>query len=708
MKPLREAILAAIRARRGRMLPLCLLLATALLLDRIEHTPLLNIREAQFDQYQRLMPRVRDSEPVVVVGIDSQSLVKHGQWPWPRDLLAQLIAKIQDSQPLALGVDIVFAERDHYSPRVLAEHFPGIPDELLNTLPDPDQVLANTIAGHPTVLAVIGLVRPLPGSRQPANPLPAVSQNPGLEAYLPQFSNALTSRPLIEKAARGEGLINAAPGASLSDNERGVLRQVPSLGLINQLPFLSLPLEMLRVALGDGGRVVAESDSHGMTAIRVGDYRLPTQPDGQLLLHFGRASSNYYLSAADVLAGIHPPEIFNSRFVIIGFNSAGLQDRIVTPLGESLPGIDIHVQTIESLLNGQALKRPYWMPHLELAIFSLGGALLILAIPALRPRYAAIAFAGLTLTILTGGVLAFRYGSWLFDSASITLLLSPVFIALLGNTLIVADQRRRDAERQLQSSREEAARVNGELDAARRIQMGLLPDPDRLFANESRFDVAALLEPAHAVGGDYYDCFMLDTRHLCLAIGDVSGKGVPASLFMAISKTLTGTLLRRQHDLGRALQEIEGELARENPEYLFVTAFIGILNVETGELEYVCAGHDAPILLRQKSLLQIETSEIAGPPLCAAGDFPYVSALTRLQRGDLLCLFTDGVTEADNGRSMFGRQHLQETLANLGDIPLPTAVRHLRDTVRQFESGHPPSDDLTLLLMRWNGAFSEY
>jgi CHASE2 domain-containing sensor protein len=137
--------------------------------------------------------------------------------------------------------------------------------------------------------------------------------------------------------AVGEGMINASPSVLQSNSEHGVLRQVPTLAFVNQLPFLSLPLEMVRLALGDGGQVVPESGPQGMTAIRIGDYRLPTQANGELLLHFGRASSNYYLSAADVLASVHPPELFASRFVIIGFNSTGLQDRIVTPSEKVCP-----------------------------------------------------------------------------------------------------------------------------------------------------------------------------------------------------------------------------------------------------------------------------------------------------------------------------------------------------------------------------------
>jgi len=704
VKRLSGLLLALIRAGRGRAFPLLLLILAALVLDGIDNTPLLNVREAQFDHYQRLMPRARDSEPVIVVGIDSQSLVKHGQWPWSRQLVAQLADKIQAGNPLALGIDIVFAERDRYSPEILAAQIPDLPAETLAKLPDPDQQLARALAGRPTVLAVVGLSKILPGSKQPASPLPIFSQETRRDQHLPHYVGALASRPTLEKAAAGEGLINASPSLLQSNSERGVLRRVPTLTFINNLPFLSLPLEMLRLALGDGGVVAAEGGEHGMTAIRIGDYRLPTRANGELLLHFGRASSNYYLSASDVLAGIHPPELFNNRFVIIGFNSTGLQDRIITPLGESLPGIDVHAQVIESLLSGQALQRPEWLPQLEMASLLLGGLLLIIVIPVLRARrYAVLCFATLTILIMAGGYLGFYAGRWLFDGATQVLLLAPVFMSLLGNTLITADTQRREAERLLQKSREEAARVKGELDAARRIQMGLLPDPAKIFAGENRFSVAALLEPAQAVGGDYYDCFMLDERRLCLAIGDVSGKGVPASLFMAISKTLTGTLTRRQNDLGLALRDIESELNRDNPEYLFVTAFVGVLDVTTGNMEYACAGHDAPIVRRNGRLLHIDTADISGPPLCAAGDYPYLAATVQLQAGDLLCLFTDGVTEAMNDSEMFGGDRLLASIGAIQTTDLQLAIAALRDTVRRFEAGHPPADDLTLLLMRWNG-----
>lgn len=693
------------RLGQGRWLALILLVLACIALQHIDATPLARLHDAQFDRYQRQMPRARLAQPAIVVEIDSKSLAEYGQWPWSRDLIANLVERIQAGAPLALGLDMLFAEQDHYSPASLAQRLPTLPAGILRRLPDPDARLAQALAAGPSVLAVSGVSRHLPGARLPQKPVAALRLSDAASASLVHYATGLASLPMLEQAAHGEGLINAGPDSLNSTQERGVLRRVPTLALIDQQPFFSLPLEMVRLALGKDGMARVESGRRGITRIHIGAYSLPTQANGEVLLHFGRADSHYYLSAADVLAGRIAPETFASRLVLLGFGASGLKDRIVSPLGDSLPGVDVHVQVIESLLASTALQRPFWLPHVELAALAGSGLLLIGVIPALRPRYATATFIGIAAFWLLGGYAAFYLGRWLFDASAIVLLLTPVFMALLSGTLIVADSQRRAAERALQLSREEAARSAGELDAARRIQMGLLPDPAKVFAGERRCELAALLEPARAVGGDFYDCFALDANRLCFAIADVSGKGLPASLFMAVAKTLTGALARRALDLGQALRAVEAELNRENPEFLFVTAFVGVLDLSTGRLDFVRAGHDAPLLLRAGQISRLDNAAASGPPLCALGDFPYQAAQAQLQAGDLLCLFTDGVTEASNGANLFGVERLIAALVAPPREPaLQAQITQLRDTVRAFEAGQPPADDLALLLLRWHGA----
>ena len=681
----------------GLVLALLLFAVAAIVLANLESTPLSGLRQAQFDSFQRLMPRPRNEHPVVVVAIDSQSLAAHGQWPWPRTQLARLYDRIAGERPRAVGFDMVFPEPDRYAPGELKTTLPGLSPRELERLPEPDATFARSLGSAPAVLAVVGLVNPLPGARPPARPLSSLSQGERAAATTPDFVSAIVSRPLLEAAAAGEGLINANPDDRNNGTERGVLRRVPTLAFVDRQPLLSLPLEMIRQALGDDTPAIPEFDSHGMRALKLGDYRLPTQPDGELLLHFGQADAHNYLSADDVLAGRYAPDSFAGRFVIVALVSAGLQDNIVTPLGESVPGVDVHVQVIESLLAGQALERPWWMPQLEMAALLLGGFILLVSVPRLRARHALFPYAIAASVLYAAGYVAFARSGWLFDGLTPALLLAPGFIALLGRTLIRADAERRRVERELQHNREVAARDAGELDAARRIQMGMLPDPQRLFPGETAFAVGALLEPAQAVGGDYYDIFRHDDGRICLCIGDVSGKGVPASLFMAISKTLTNTLTRRHGDLAAAVRDVERELSRENPEFLFVTAFVGLVDIAGGEMEYVCAGHDAPCLLRAGTLSRLPT-ENAGPPLCTIEDYPYAAARIALQPGDRLCLFTDGVSEAYDGHGVFGHDRLAAALLARQEQDASSAARGLRDEVRRFEAGQAPADDLTLLV----------
>jgi serine phosphatase RsbU (regulator of sigma subunit) len=245
----------------------------------------------------------------------------------------------------------------------------------------------------------------------------------------------------------------------------------------------------------------------------------------------------------------------------------------------------------------------------------------------------------------------------------------------------------------------------GELDAARRIQMGLLPDPREVFAAEPRADVAALLEPARTVGGDFYDCFMMDGRRLFFLVADVSGKGLPASLFMASVKSiLKSAALTWTGSVGGVLSRAQEEIGRENPESLFVTALVGILDLETGELELANAGHEPAWACSPRHTAErVETA--GGPPLCVLDSFSYPSTRRTLVPGEWLLALSDGATEAMNpSREFFGADRLRTSLGWQREASSSQEVVHrVRDDVRRFAAGAEPADDLTLLAIRWVG-----
>ena len=164
-----------------------------------------------------------------------------------------------------------------------------------------------------------------------------------------------------------------------------------------------------------------------------------------------------------------------------------------------------------------------------------------------------------------------------------------LFGVMLTGTLAEADRQRRALRRALEAEREAAARAAGELEAARRIQMGMLPPPSAKFYGDPRFSLQALIETAKSVGGDLYDFFKLDGDRLFFMVGDVAGKGLPASIFMAVSKALYKSAALRSRLKARVIGEVmraaNAEIARDNPEMLFVTVFAGILDLRSGELQ---------------------------------------------------------------------------------------------------------------------------
>jgi len=296
------------------------------------------------------------------------------------------------------------------------------------------------------------------------------------------------------------------------------------------------------------------------------------------------------------------------------------------------------------------------------------------------------------------GIVAFRHFHMLYDFAWPVLGTIAVFTTTVIGTLS-------EAERQRRQLRDQAARMAGEVDAARRIQMGLLPDPHEALGTDRRFDLAALLEPARTVGGDFYDCFMRDEDHLVFLVADVSGKGLPAALFMASVKSHLKSAALRGGDCGEVLRRAQAEIERENPEQLFVTAFLGVLDVSSGVLEYSSAGHEPPFARKSQGTPE-RFDTPGGPPLCVVDDFRYEAARRRMAPGEWLCAVTDGATEAMNvAREFFGVERLRTSLTWMPeDIGPDELVKRLREDLQRFSGAAEPADDITLLVVRWNGA----
>jgi serine phosphatase RsbU (regulator of sigma subunit) len=371
-----------------------------------------------------------------------------------------------------------------------------------------------------------------------------------------------------------------------------------------------------------------------------------------------------------------------------------------------MAGVEIHAQLLENIFDTDLLARPRAIVWAEAGLLLAGGLLLILVMPRSWALASVGIYALMVVAFATLGVLLYLKAGFLFDAASPSLALGTVFTSMLVVTLAETERQRQLLRRQVEEQRERAARLAGELEAARRIQMGSLPDPATAFPDDTRLDLYAFLEPAREVGGDLYDFFALDRDRLCFLIGDVSGKGLPGSLFMAVSKALyKSAALRRVGPVDAVMREADAEISRDNAEGLFVTLLAGILDVRTGLLEYCNAGHEPLYLLPNGDRPLVRLMEGGGPPLCVLSRFAYAASARRLAPGDTICLVTDGVLEAMSPKAeAYGRARFEALLEKVGRAASTAEVGEaIRLEVVRFADGVEQSDDMAILVLRWNG-----
>jgi CHASE2 domain-containing sensor protein len=688
-------------AWRGRPAGLVLLVALAALIVGPELVPVRALRMVSFDAYQGLVPRARRSAPAVIVEVDDASLARFGQWPWPRRRLAQLVAIVGQGRPAAIGIDLIMPEPDRLSPDRLPELLFGLdPDlaRLLGGLPDSDRMLGETLARFPSVLGVVGLDRREAGSVVAIERAPVRLVGPSPQPFLRHFAAAFRSVDPIARGAAGQGIINAG-------FDGRVVRRVSLVATVGEGIVPTLGVEMLRVASATPALTVRTGPG-GVEGVGVGDLFIPTEPDGSAWIHFAPLDPGRFVSAADVLTGRLDPALFERKLVLIGVTAVGLGDRHATPVAPRMTGVEIHAQLLENLYDGQLLARPWWIPWLEAGLLALGGGLVILAVPVWSVGRSALLVAAVLAVILAAGFAIYlRYGA-LLGVMGPALGVTATYGAMLGFTLTEAQRQRRALRRQLDAEREASARVAGELEAARRIQMGILPAPAEVLRGDDRVEIYAVVEPARIVGGDLYDFFRLDAHRLFFLVGDVSGHGVPGSLFMAVAKALCKSVaLRSGGDVGATMRESNAEISRDNPEALFVTLWIGLLDERTGELRYCNAGHEGAWLLAPDGGATQPLGGGGGPPLCVMEGFAYAPGSYRMRPGETICLVTDGVAEAmDDAGLLYGRERLAAVLAA---IPASASVRDVGEAIARdvgrFASGADVSDDLTVLAVRWTG-----
>lgn len=276
-------------------------------------------------------------------------------------------------------------------------------------------------------------------------------------------------------------------------------------------------------------------------------------------------------------------------------------------------------------------------------------------------------------------------------------------VGRLAGSFLAMERALQDYIQDLKLTTAAKERIESELRIARDIQMGIIPKLFPPFPERTEFEIYASIEPAREVGGDLYDFFFLDRDRFFFLIGDVSGKGVPAALFMAVTKTLVKATAERGLGPGEVLTKVNADLSENNESCMFVTLFCALINLATGEVRYANAGHNPPLVLPRQGPARM----LAGRNQIVAGAMPgaaYATDLLRLEPGEALFLYTDGVTEAmDASQAMYGEDRLMEVVDRARSLGARELVSAVNASISGFAGGAEQSDDITMLAIRYLG-----
>ena len=264
--------------------------------------------------------------------------------------------------------------------------------------------------------------------------------------------------------------------------------------------------------------------------------------------------------------------------------------------------------------------------------------------------------------------------------------------------------RRMERDRmELEAKRKEQELIIRELSMAREIQKGALPHTFPPFPERKEIDLYASMDPAQDVGGDFYDFFFIDEDHLCLLIADVSGKGIPAALFMMVAKRILEDSARLEHNVSEILEKTNGSLCDSNQAEMFVTVWLGILEISTGRLTAANAGHEYPAFRKNEGCFELYKDK-HGFVIGGMKDVQYREYIIQMNPGDKLFVYTDGVPEATAvSGEMFGTNRMLDALNSCADSSTEIILQEVRKTVDAFVGDARQFDDLTMMCLEYRG-----
>ncbi len=636
-----------------------------------------------FDLYQKLFAEEKKTD-VVIIDIDEKSLGKFGQFPWNRTVFAKILDQLNTSNPKAIGFDIFFTEKDKQSPEEIFKSFGLVPADIaeLQNLKSPDDLFSEKLKESKSIIAVLGSNVPSHSNYDRKAKARFLSKGGDPKNFTYSYPYSIGSLEKLEKNVKGLGSI------SFLDQLDGIIRSLPLIVQFNKKIYPTMGLEMVRVG-SKQKNIYVELNEVGIQRISARPYKIESDPNGIIWIKYKKSQKEQYISAGDVYDGNFDKSFFENKYVLIGASAQGLFDLVKTPLGVTIPGVEVHANVIENILDQSYLIRNPNTYIFEL-LFSIIVALITFILSQkIKPKYSLSIFFGNILATLIIGFSIYKFRSELVDFSY------PIFIITL--TFLTGLYFRFIEENKMAlANLQKEAKLLKERELAAGVQKSLFPDISK-FENF----IFAKNVPARDVSGDYFDVVRSTPEEYFFTLADVSGKGVKAGMYMAKASSIFRTLTNLKFPLEKVVFGVNNELVEAKFKGMFVTAVFGKLNIKTGELVFINAGHESILTFDQNKNYEYIKSEM--PPIGIVKYFTesMVKSNTMNLKDKTFVVYTDGVTEGylKNGEEL-GAEGVQKIIDGMSEVTPKTIVESIEKELNW--GAEKLRDDITCMAININ------
>ena len=639
-----------------------------------------------FDLYQKIFPLKKESSEVVIIDIDEKSLKKFGQFPWNRSVFARIIENVNTAKPKAIGFDVFFSEKDRQSPEEIIKSYNLIPTDVtqIQKIKGHDEILREELERSNSVIAVLGSNVSSHGTYDRSAKAKFLSKGGDPKEFTFSFPYSIGSLEKLEKSAKGLGSI------SFLDQTDGIIRSLPLILRFANKLYPTLGLEMIRVG-SKQKNIFVELDEVGIKIISARPFKISSDPNGLFWIRYKQSQKSQYISASSVYEKKFEESFFREKYVLIGASAQGLFDIVKTPLGATVPGVEVHANVIENILDNSYLIR-----NPNVYIFELLFSIIIVFITFyfsqnIKPKYSLLIFFSSVISVILIGFVFFLLRSELVDFSYPIFMVTVIFLAglyfrfLKENELAITNLQKQAV---LKKERELAGEVQ-----------------KRLFPETKKFEkfVYAKNIPARDVSGDYYDIIEINENEFYFTLADVSGKGVRSGMLMAKASSIFRTLANLSLPLEKNVYLVNNEIVEAKFKGMFVTAVFGKMNVLNGEIEIINAGHENIMLLDESKNFEFIKADL--PPI---GIVKYSNEKMVIKRNiniknKTFIVYSDGVTEGylKNGQ-MLGVEGIKEIILNIKEINPKNIINNIVDTLN-FDQAKL-RDDITCLCININNS----